>query len=71
MQAVELGCIVICPDFIERAAKEDRTVYIKDVYRAFTHGILHLLGYDHVTEEQYDQMHGLENQIMIKAGLKV
>ena len=70
-KAVELGCIAVCTSYIERAAKEDQTVYVKDVYRAFTHGILHLMGYDHTTESEYDVMHALENQIMIKAGLKI
>jgi probable rRNA maturation factor len=36
-KAVELGCIAVCTSYIERAAKEDQTVYVKDVYRAFTH----------------------------------
>ena len=70
-KAVELGCIAVCTSYIERAAKEDQTVYVKDVYRAFTHGILHLMGYDHMTESEYDVMHAMENQIMIKAGLKI
>ncbi len=69
--AVELGCIAVCCEYIEKAAAEDMTVYIKDVYRAFAHGILHLMGFDHVTESQYDQMHELENKIMKKAGLKL
>ena len=69
--AVELGCIAVCVSYIERASIEDETVYIKDVYRAFTHGILHLMGYDHMTEQEYDVMHALENQIMTKAGLKI
>jgi len=71
VNAVELGCIAICSEYIEKAAKEDDTVYINDVYRAFTHGILHLMGYDHVTEEEYDEMHATENKIMLKAGLKI
>lgn len=69
--AVELGCIAICREYIEKAASEDQTAYIKDVYRAFTHGILHLMGFDHVTESQYERMHELENKIMKKAGVKL
>ena len=57
------------PRIHKKAAEEDKTVYISDVYRAFTHSLLHLFGYDHVTEEQYDVMHAKENQIMSKAGL--
>lgn len=68
-KAVQLGCMAICKPYIKRAAQEDETVYISDVYRAFTHSVLHLMGYDHVTEEQYDAMHAKENEIMKKAGL--
>lgn len=69
LHAVPLGCMAICREYIKKAAEEDKTVYISDVYRAFTHSLLHLFGYDHVTEEQYDVMHAKENQIMTKAGL--
>ena len=30
----------------------------------FTHGILHLLGYDHMTDEQEKEMFGLQDQIL-------
>lgn len=69
LDAVRLGCTAICRSYIKRAAQEDETVYISDVYRAFVHSVLHLMGYDHITEEQYDEMHGKENEIMKKAGL--
>ena len=30
----------------------------------FTHGILHLLGYDHMTDEQEKEMFGLQDKIL-------
>lgn len=68
-KAVELGCIAICKPYIEKAAAEDDTVYIDDVYRAFAHGILHLMGFDHMTDAEYDAMHETENKIMKMAGV--
>lgn len=68
-KAVTLGCMAICREYIKKAAAEDGDVYISDVYRAFTHSLLHLFGYDHVTEEQFFVMHAKENEIMAKAGL--
>ena len=67
--AVVLGCMAVCREFIRRAAEEDKTAYISDVYRAFTHSLLHLFGYDHATVEQFEAMHAKENEIMLKAGL--
>ena len=67
--AVMLGCVAICDEYIKQAAAEDNTVYISDVYRAFAHAVLHLMGYDHVTDEQYEQMHAMENKILQKAGI--
>ena len=39
--------------------------YERELYRVIIHGILHLLGYDHVTPEQERQMFGLQRQLLL------
>jgi len=68
-QAVPLGDVVICMDkIIEQAeefghSRERETVYL------FTHSVLHLLGYDHETEEEKREMREREEEIMDLIGL--
>ena len=68
-QAVPLGDVVICMDkIIEQAeefghSRERETVYL------FTHSVLHLLGYDHETEEDKIEMRAREEEIMDAIGL--
>ncbi len=49
---VALGDIVICPrvviDFVRASEKEPE----EEIVLIYIHGLLHLLGYDHTTEEQ-------------------
>ena len=60
----ELGDIFVC---IEKV-KEQAEAYGHSVYRecAFliTHGILHLLGYDHMTEDDEKIMFALQDEIL-------
>lgn len=42
-----LGEVAICLEQVERNARGHKEPFIKELIRVFTHGILHLLGYDH------------------------
>lgn len=44
----ELGDIFICPEYIRRQARRFHVSYREEMVRMFVHGILHLLGYDHI-----------------------
>lgn len=48
----DLGDIFICPDQIKVQAKEAGILFEEELVRILAHGILHLLGYDHVTSSQ-------------------
>ncbi|MBI1350128.1 MAG: rRNA maturation RNase YbeY [Actinomycetales bacterium] len=59
-----LGDIVLCPAFARaQAAAAGRTL---DDELAFltTHGTLHLIGYDHATQEEYDAMFALQDRLL-------
>ena len=59
-----IGSIAVC----EERAKEQAEEYGHSIKREITylicHGLLHLLGYDHETDEDKTQMRGLEEKIM-------
>ena len=62
MPLLMLGDIVICPEQVEKLHPE---LEIKDaMYLMIAHSFLHLLGYDHETEEKQNEM--WEKQEMIK-----
>ncbi|MDP2837669.1 MAG: rRNA maturation RNase YbeY [Candidatus Moranbacteria bacterium] len=42
-----LGELFFCQDFITQAAAEDGITLVHEMIYIFSHGVLHLLGYDH------------------------
>lgn len=58
----ELGEIFLCPKKIQELAKESETDFDSELVRSFTHGILHLLGYDHKNKKQSLKMEKLEKK---------
>ncbi len=59
-----LGDIVLCPEVAEKqaVAAGHSTAHELDVLT--THGILHLLGYDHAEPEEHEEMFGLQNELL-------
>ena len=57
-----IGDIVICPQF---AAKQATKHSAEDEISLLTvHGVLHLLGFDHVEEEEHKVMFGLQDKTL-------
>ena len=57
-----IGDIVICPQF---AAKQAVSNSVADEISLLTvHGVLHLLGFDHVEEEEHKVMFGLQDKTL-------
>lgn len=59
-----LGDIFISVDHAKKQAEEYGHSLSREMCFLFTHGILHLLGYDHMTDEQEKEMFGLQDQIL-------
>lgn len=59
-----LGDIFISIDHAKKQAEEYGHSLRREMCFLFTHGILHLLGYDHMTDEQEKEMFGLQDQIL-------
>lgn len=60
-----LGDIVICPWVAAQQAAAAGHGMLQEMMLLTIHGILHLLGYDHVDPQQERQMFGLQRQLLL------
>lgn len=63
-----LGDIVICAEVVNREAEEQHKSRNAHWAHMVVHGIFHLLGYDHVNDDEAEQMEKLEVEVMKKLG---
>ncbi|KMK50497.1 metal-binding heat shock protein [[Actinobacillus] muris] len=63
-----LGDLVICRQVVEREAVEQNKPLEAHWAHLAVHGTLHLLGYDHLTDEEAEEMESLETRIMQRLG---
>lgn len=63
-----LGDIVICAPVVEREAHEQRKEAPAHWAHMVVHGVLHLLGYDHMEEHEAQAMETLETDILARLG---
>ena len=61
---VDLGEIYICYDVALENAKKYGNTINRELSFLFVHGLLHLLGYDHMTKEDETIMFGLQDKIL-------
>ena len=59
-----LGDIVIGYETLAREAADEQRDVLHHLAHLTVHGFLHLIGYDHQTDAQADEMEGLESRIM-------
>lgn len=60
-----LGDIVVCPQVAARQALKQGHATAEEVLLLVTHGILHLLGYDHAQEEERKEMFDLQRTLLL------
>ena len=68
--AVMLGNIIICDEIASEQAKEYGHPYERELCYLFTHGLLHLLGYDHIEEADKKVMREKEEKVLNKLNIK-
>jgi probable rRNA maturation factor len=60
-----LGDIVLCPSFAAKQAAKAGHATEEELLLLTTHGILHLLGYDHAEPEEEKEMFELQRQLLL------
>lgn len=63
-----LGDVIIAPGYVRRQAERDGIGFEDEIALMVTHGILHLLGYDHVEDEDAERMEARERELLARAG---
>ncbi|QFU24017.1 rRNA maturation RNase YbeY [Shewanella eurypsychrophilus] len=63
-----LGDLVICAPVVELEAKQQNKSSQAHWAHMVVHGCLHLLGYDHIDDEEAEEMESLEIQLIEKLG---
>ena len=59
-----LGDVVLCPEVAERQGAEAGHGTAAELELLCTHGVLHLLGYDHGDPEEHAEMFGLQDELL-------
>jgi probable rRNA maturation factor len=59
-----LGDVVLCPQVAAKQAAEAGHAPQDELEMLCTHGILHLLGYDHAEPEEHAEMFGLQGELL-------
>jgi probable rRNA maturation factor len=60
-----VGDIVIAYETLRRECEDEGREFLHHLAHLTVHGFLHLIGYDHETDAQADEMETLESRIMV------
>lgn len=64
-----LGDLVICTQVVNREAEEQQKTALDHWAHLTIHGILHLRGYDHIDDDEAEEMEALETQLLASLGI--
>ncbi len=68
-EAPTLGDIALAYETLAHEAKESGASLADHYRHLVTHGFLHLIGYDHQTDEEAERMEALEKRILARLGV--
>lgn len=66
---VELGDIIISTDTAKKQALENNLNEEQEITVLLTHGVLHLLGFDHMTEDDYNFVVDIQKKVFEKLAI--
>lgn len=66
---IALGDVVICKQKAEEQAEEFGHSFEREIMYLFVHSVLHLLGYDHMDEDEKKIMRRREEEVMAELGI--
>ena len=69
IKELELGDIILCMEVVEKQAIEYGTGIVRETLYMITHGMCHLLGYDHIEPSDKVIMRALEKKVLIAMGV--
>jgi rRNA maturation RNase YbeY len=61
-----LGDLIFAPEYINDDLKNHNVTFEERLKLLLVHGICHLLGYDHISDEDYKVMHKKEKELLKK-----
>lgn len=64
-----LGDIIVARETCAREAAEQNKALINHLVHLTVHGTLHLVGYDHMVDDEAEEMEELERQILARLGI--
>lgn len=64
-----LGDIIVSYDTIAREARAEGKTLEAHLSHMILHGFLHLLGYDHIDDEEAQKMEALESRVLMALGI--
>ena len=64
-----IGSIAVCVKRAEEQAEEYGHSFERELHYLLVHGIMHCLGYDHMTDEEKAEMREKEEYILNKLGI--
>ena len=64
-----IGSVAVCCDRAKEQAEEYGHSYERELHYLLVHGIMHCLGYDHMTDEDKAEMREKEEQVLGKLGI--
>ena len=67
---INLGEVIIALDKVQEEALKKGKTDEQELSFLISHGILHLLGFDHQTEDEYNFVVGLQNEALEAVGIK-
>lgn len=70
LKEVELGDIILCLDVIKEQSVEYETGVLRETLYMITHAMCHLLGYDHIIDDEKVVMRALEEKILSNIGVE-
>lgn len=66
---VMLGDVILAYETVAREAAEQRKSFNDHMTHLVMHGVLHLLGYDHETDDEAEEMEALETRLLATLGI--
>lgn len=64
-----LGDVVLAQETVEREAAEQGVAASHHLQHLVVHGLLHLLGFDHETDDEAQEMEGIEIEVLSTLGI--